>query len=177
MSRRGKIVMWLAIAVGVVIVAISVIGMIQRVAFDSHQMLEHPFLGVGLLAGAVVLALEILAGRAFITNDKPTWRAFATALPLALFCGVTTFWLVLFGFIPAINSWFDDSPAQSQRVEVVGFGSGKSRDMLYIAHDGGKRGLNAPDHVLELRPKHVIVKTRAGFLGFEWVESIAAVPK
>jgi hypothetical protein len=169
--------MWLAIAVGVAIAVISIIGVVQRVAFDANQMLEHPFLGVALLAGAVVLAIVIPAGRAFYTPDKPRWRAFATALPLGAFCGVTVFWLVLFGFIPAINAWLDDSPPHLQRVQVVGFGSGKSRDMLYIERDGGKRGLTVPDHIIEQRPKHVIVKTRAGFLGFEWVESVEAAPK
>jgi hypothetical protein len=155
-----------------VVGAFVVTGLVLLLCHPTWQMLDPPYEIVALLLSPLVLAALIAMFRAWDDNRA---RVGGTAGILQI--GLLVFALIVWGFLPAANAFLDDSTPRNHVVEV--------RDR------GRQRGSSRPVHVESWRGKaegerlrvdadivdgatHLIVTTRAGGLGFEWVERIRA---
>lgn len=145
--------------------------------FGSIRIVRPPWLGAGVLCVVVILAIAIPLGRAWSQEGK--WaghpvRAVLHALLLAALAGMMTSWIVFRGYLPALNAWLDDSPAAQHRVNVQSFGTGKMRRYLTVDSWRGNdfEVIQVPTDLAEARPRSLVVTTRSGLFGMEWVESV-----
>lgn len=149
--------------------------------FGSIRIVRPPWIAAGVLCVVVILAIAIPLGRAWSKEGtragKPV-RAFLHALLPAALAGMMTSWIVVRGYLPAINAWFDDSPAEQHRVNVQSFGSGKMRRYIHVDSWRGNESefVQVSTDLARARPPQVVVTTRAGALGFEWVVEVVAAP-
>lgn len=108
-------------------------------------------------------------------NVGPYLRLFASTVgAVSIFGSVAGF-----GWLCATNAWLDDSAPTERRVLVEGRIGGKGPRRLKVdswLHAGETEKVHVPRVVYDANPSFVIVTTRAGFFGFEWVDTVAVPP-
>lgn len=146
--------------------------------FHYDLLVRPPWLQMGIFCAVLALAIAIPLGRAWNTDGKPV-RAFLNALLLAIWFSMKVSLIILMGYIPALNACFDDSPRERHRAKVLRFGSGKMERYIHVESWRGNESefIHVSKDLARARPERVVVTTRAGFLGFEWVVSVVAARK
>lgn len=167
MKDRGHPHITIAAWVGGILFAL--IGVLLVLSSDAFQVVEAPTTGI-IFGMAICAAIGTVIGGAL---TKEFVMAFLT-------CGMLagpTFVLVRFGYLPAINSAFDDSPGRTHRVRILKVHRRKAlltRKIEVESWRGNPDGelIHVQVDLVERSPTHVELTLRAGALGYEWISAM-----
>ncbi|HEU0036240.1 MAG TPA: hypothetical protein VFQ53_36755 [Kofleriaceae bacterium] len=169
-SKRANKIVFTALASGLAFLVVG--GLLMIIGSRRWQMVHTPFVPSLVGGGIVVVALALLV----VSKMAPGGRV--RVFLLLMVYGEVAITIGVFGYLKTINAVFDGSEAQWHRANVIEIwkpSRGPRRIMLESWRaPGDVDHLEAPDD-LDASVKEVLVNTRDGALGFEWVVSIKAV--
>ena len=159
----------LRIAIGLWAVGVVLAGVLL-LFHPRWQMLDPPYAGVGLFVAPPVVATIVVIFRAW-KERGPRIGATAGVINLGLFTFASFTW----GLIPFMNAALDDSAAVEHRVRIMTRmrkrASMRAVGVTSWRGDVDLESITVDADVVDGRDE-VIVTTRRGGLGFEWVERV-----
>ena len=145
-------------------------GFILIFGYMNRQLLDPP-LGIFYVVVPAILIVSFAIG-----IRLKTWGERFGVFAGIAWVGMAGSAVLLFGYLPALNAWLDDSSSQTHRAEIVEKRRKKgSRIPIRVESwrvAGDREFMWAPASLVK-DATHVTITTRAGFFGFEWVDKIA----
>jgi hypothetical protein len=162
----------LSILTGVIGLPALIFGLINYEPLDTFSAIIHSFIfSMPLLLVFLLLSVMLLKGR------SSSHKELMIVLIISLIC----FPLGGMGTVVFVNGWMDDSKPTSYGVPVIGKYISRSKDSMtyYVTVQSWREGRQTEDisvsygEYQEATPNknELIVTTKPGYLGFEWVVS------
>jgi hypothetical protein len=153
----------------VALIIVALTGFLLVLSSDEFQLVESPTIAIIVAMSVCAVVVIVVAG----LWTKEWLMAFLT-------CGMVaslTFVLLRFGYVPAINALFDDSPGHTHRVKIRKAFPRKAlftRKLLVDSWRANPDGevIHVPVTILDRSPTHVELTVRDGALGYEWISAI-----
>lgn len=164
---------WRSIAVAVVVLGLFVAGALLTGQSLRHwQMVDSQMGPLLLIAALVMLVIAVLVAR-----RVRTWKTRIKAFLAIGFLGTGGLTLILFGHLGACNALLDDSASSHHRVKVLEMSKMRRGRRLVEVESwrvpGEREWFYASADVVEASTE-LIVTTRSGALGFEWIDDVRA---
>jgi len=149
------------------------IGAVLVLVYHNQQLVDPPFLKSFLVVGPLALIATVVQ---FVYIKD--WGARAGMLALMTILCLFTQFVAVFGWLNWINSDLDRSRPTEHHVEVRGQSHHKGQKVLLVEPwhmDREFQNVNVSDDLAAQKPKRIIVTTRAGAWGFEWISNVKVV--